>query len=41
MERINIKIDESSMLKTKKESRNPDIHEDQIDIELKQEKEEE
>ena len=29
------------MLKTKKESRNPDIHEYQIDIDLKQEKEEE
>ena len=41
VERINVKIDESSLLKTKKERRNPDILEDQIDIELKQEKEEE
>ena len=41
VEIINVKIDESSLLKTKKERRNPDILEDQIDIELKQEKEEE
>ena len=38
---MNVKIDESSSLKTKKESRNLDILEDQMDIELKQEKEEE
>ena len=36
VESINVKIDESSLIKTKK-----DILEDQIDIELKQEKEEE
>ena len=41
MENINVKIDESSLLRTKKESNNLDIHEDQIDIELEQEKEEE
>ena len=41
VENINVKIDENSFLKTKKESRNPDILEDQIDIELKQEKEDE
>ena len=41
MESINVKIDESILLKTEKEIRNPDIHEDQIDIKLKQEKEEE
>ena len=41
MENINVKIDESSLLNTKKESKNLDIHEDQIYIELKQEKEEE
>ena len=41
MESTNVKIDESSFLKTKKERRNPNILEDQIDIELKQEKEEE
>ena len=33
--RINVKIDESSLLKTRKECRNTDILEDQIDIELK------
>ena len=38
VERINVKIDEGILLKTKKERRNPDILEDQIDIELKQEK---
>ena len=38
VESINVKIDESSLLKTKKESINLDILEDQIDIELKQEK---
>ena len=31
----------ASCLRPKKESRNLDIHEDQIDIELKQDKEEE
>ena len=41
VERINVKIDESSLLRTKKERKNLDILEDQIDIELKQEKEEE
>ena len=41
VERINVKIDESSLLNTKKERRNPDILEDRIDIELKQEEEEE
>ena len=41
MERINVKIDESSLLKTKKERRNPDILEYQMDIELTQEKGEE
>ena len=41
VESINVKIDESSFLKTKKERRNLDILEDQIDIELKQEKAEE
>ena len=41
VESINIKIDESSSLKAKKEIKNTDIHEDHIDIELKQEKEEE
>ena len=40
MESINLKNDESSLLKTKKVSKNLDILEDQIDIELKQEKEE-
>lgn len=38
VERINIKIDESNLLKPKKESKNLDILEDHIDIELKQEK---
>ena len=41
MESINVKIDESSLLKTKKERRNLDILEDQLYTELKQEKEEE
>ena len=41
VERINVKIDESSSLKTKKERINPNILEDHMDIELKQEKEEE
>ena len=41
MESINVKFDESNLLKTNKESKNPNILEDQIDIELKQEKEEE
>ena len=38
MESINVKVDESSLLKTKKERKNPYVLEDQIDIELKQEK---
>ena len=38
VERINVKIDESIFRKTKKESKNIDILEDHIDIELKQEK---
>ena len=41
MEKINVKIDESILPKTKKESINIDILEDKIDIELKQAKEEE
>ena len=41
MESINVKIDESNLLKTKKGNRNPNILEDQIDIEWKQQKEEE
>ena len=41
VERIDVKIDESNLLKTKKERKNLNILEDQIDIELKQEKEEE
>ena len=41
MESINVKIDESNLLKTKKGNRNPNILEDQIDIELKHEKEDE
>ena len=41
VERINVEIDESNLLKTKKERINPNILEDQIDIKLKQEKEEE
>ena len=40
VESINVKIDESILLKTKKEIKNPDILKDQKDIELKQEKEE-
>ena len=39
VESMNVKIDESSLLKSKKERRNPNILEDQIDIKLKQEKE--
>jgi len=38
---INVKIDERILLNTKKDNRNPYILEDQIDIELKQEKQEE
>ena len=41
MESINVKIDESNLLKTKKERKNLDILEDKIDIQLKKEKEEE
>ena len=41
VESINVKIDERNMLKTKMESINSNILEDQIDIELKQEKKEE
>ena len=35
VESINVKIDQSGLLKTKKERKNIDILEDQIDIELK------
>ena len=41
MESINVKFDESSLLKTKRENKKPDMPDDKINIELRQEEEEE
>ena len=40
MESINVTFDENSLLKTKREKKNPDMPNDEMNIELRQEEEE-